>query len=90
MRNRNPNKTNLTNTKQTSKHKKIKKQTQWDTAAADIIVQEAGGAVVQAGRCSPTGELLEDWRDAVLREEPLQYNKEDLLNPCFVVFGRRQ
>jgi 3'(2'), 5'-bisphosphate nucleotidase len=25
---------------------------EWDTAAADIIVREAGGAVLQAGKCS--------------------------------------
>jgi hypothetical protein len=28
-------------------------------------------------------------QDAVLAERPLAYNKEDLLNPCFVVFGKR-
>ena len=28
-------------------------------------------------------------QDAVLKEAPLVYNKEDLLNPCFVVFGKR-
>jgi 3'(2'), 5'-bisphosphate nucleotidase len=35
---------------------------EWDTAAADIIVKEAGGIVLQAGRVSGKGELLEDWR----------------------------
>lgn len=40
---------------------------EWDTAAADIIVREAGGVVLQAGRCSgQTGELLEDWRVSAL------------------------
>ncbi|KIY99880.1 hypothetical protein MNEG_8083 [Monoraphidium neglectum] len=63
---------------------------EWDTAAADIIVREAGGVVLYAGRCTGKGELLEDWKDAVLKERPLEYNKEDLLNPCFVVFGRRR
>lgn len=29
------------------------------------------------------------WQDAVVKEQPLQYNKPNLLNPCFVVFGRR-
>lgn len=44
---------------------------EWDTAAAQIILEEAGGKVLQAG----TGE-------------PLIYNKEDLLNPHFVAYGR--
>ena len=35
---------------------------QWDTAAADIVVREAGGAVLSAGRCSNMGGLLEDWK----------------------------
>lgn len=29
-------------------------------------------------------------QDAVLKEQPLVYNKENLLNPCFVVFGKRR
>jgi hypothetical protein len=29
-------------------------------------------------------------QDAVLKEQPLQYNKENLLNPCFVVFAKRR
>ena len=43
---------------------------EWDTAAADIIVTEAGGKV-----------LLED------QVTPLSYNKENLLNPHFLVLG---
>lgn len=35
---------------------------EWDTAAADIIVKEAGGVVLQAGKVTGKGELLEDWR----------------------------
>jgi hypothetical protein len=35
---------------------------EWDTAAADIIVSEAGGVVVQAGKVTGRGELLEDWK----------------------------
>lgn len=35
---------------------------EWDTAAADIIVQEAGGVVLQAGTCNNDGKALEDWR----------------------------
>ena len=41
---------------------------EWDTAAAHIIVTEAGGSVT-----------LED------RETSLSYNKENLLNPFFIV-----
>jgi hypothetical protein len=35
---------------------------EWDTAAADIIVREAGGVVLQAGKLTSTGQHLEDWR----------------------------
>ncbi|KAI8474869.1 MAG: hypothetical protein J3K34DRAFT_406080 [Monoraphidium minutum] len=63
---------------------------EWDTAAADVIVREAGGVVLYAGLCNGKGEVLEDWKDEVLKERTLQYNKEDLLNPCFVVFGKRR
>lgn len=41
---------------------------EWDTAAAQAVVEAAGGTVVQYGS-----------------DEPLRYNKEDLLNPFFVV-----
>ena len=44
---------------------------EWDTAAAQIIVEEAGGRVIQA----ESGELM-------------IYNKENLLNPYFIVFGQ--
>jgi len=40
---------------------------EWDTAAAQCVVEQAGGRVT------------------TLRSEPLQYNKEDLLNPFFMV-----
>lgn len=63
---------------------------EWDTAAADIIVREAGGVVLQAGKVTGKGELLEDWQDVLVKELPLEYNKQDLLNPCFVVFGKRR
>ena len=39
---------------------------EWDTAAGDIIVDEAGGQVLT-------------------NSKPLQYNKESLLNPWFIV-----
>ena len=44
---------------------------EWDTAAAQIVVEEAGGQVLHH-------ETL----------EPLRYNKENLLNPWFIVFAR--
>lgn len=63
---------------------------EWDTAAADIIVREAGGVVLQAGACTGDNQALEDWKAALLKEQPLTYNKENLLNPWFVVFGQRK
>lgn len=62
---------------------------EWDTAAAHIIVDEAGGSVLQAGLCDSKGKLLEDWKAALAKGEPVQYNKENPLNPFFVVYGRR-
>lgn len=43
---------------------------EWDTAAADIILTESGGSVVQHGS-----------------DQPVQYNKENLLNPHFIAAG---
>mmetsp|Transcript_34130 Transcript_34130/g.61542 ORF Transcript_34130/g.61542 Transcript_34130/m.61542 type:complete len:308 (-) Transcript_34130:348-1271(-) len=63
---------------------------EWDTAAADIIVREAGGLVLQAGKTTSKGEMLEDWREVLQKENVVVYNKEDLLNPFFVVFGHRR
>lgn len=63
---------------------------EWDTAAADIIVREAGGVVLQAGLCDDKGNALEDWKDVLLLEKPVVYNKEKVLNPFFVVFGKRK
>lgn len=45
---------------------------EWDTAAAQIVVEEAGGTVIN----HETGA-------------PLGYNKENLLNPYFIVFARQ-
>lgn len=45
---------------------------EWDTAAAQIIVEEAGGTVIN----HETGT-------------PVVYNKENLLNPYFVVYGKQ-
>lgn len=44
---------------------------EWDTAAAQIIVEEAGGKVLQESS-----------------EEPVIYNKENLLNPYFLCHGK--
>ncbi|KAL6759737.1 hypothetical protein V8C86DRAFT_2568050 [Haematococcus lacustris] len=63
---------------------------EWDTAAADVIVREAGGVVLQAGRCDSKGKSLEDWKEALMREEKVVYGKEDMLNPFFIVFGRKR
>lgn len=45
---------------------------EWDTGAAQIIVEEAGGNVINQET-----------------QEPLQYNKENLRNPHFIVFGKQ-
>ncbi|MBI5076649.1 MAG: 3'(2'),5'-bisphosphate nucleotidase CysQ [Nitrospirae bacterium] len=42
---------------------------EWDTAAGQAIVEQAGGRVLRAGS-----------------REPLSYNKENLLNPSFIVY----
>lgn len=62
---------------------------EWDTAAAHIIVEEAGGSVVQAGLCDNKGNALENWEAVLSENRPVVYNKENLLNPFFVVYGRR-
>lgn len=64
---------------------------EWDTAAAHAIVLEAGGLVIQAGKCDNKGTLLpdENWRSILAQEIPVEYNKPDPLNPYFVVYGRR-
>ncbi|HHJ50484.1 MAG TPA: 3'(2'),5'-bisphosphate nucleotidase [Phaeodactylibacter sp.] len=46
---------------------------EWDTAAAQIVLEEAGGSVLQ-------------WENG----KPLRYNKESLLNPFFVAYGKRK
>jgi 3'(2'), 5'-bisphosphate nucleotidase len=43
---------------------------EWDTAAAQIILEEAGGKVVQYGT-----------------DNPVVYNKENMLNPYFVAYA---
>ena len=64
---------------------------EWDTAAAHVIVTEAGGEVLCAGECDSQGVLLPgvDWRSALAQQQPVRYNKPNQLNPFFVVYGRR-
>jgi len=62
---------------------------EWDTGAAHVIVTEAGGSVIQAGRCDNKGNAIEDWKAALAKDLPVKYNKEDPLNPFFVVYGAR-
>lgn len=44
---------------------------EWDTGAAQIVLEEAGGKIIH--------------NDTKL---PLEYNKENLLNPFFIAYGR--
>jgi len=46
---------------------------EWDTAAAQIVLEEAGGSVVHAET-----------------NHPLEYNKENLLNPHFIAYANKQ
>lgn len=46
---------------------------EWDTGAAQIVLEEAGGSVVQADN-----------------QEPLRYNKENLLNPHFIAAANKE
>lgn len=45
---------------------------EWDTGAAQIILEEAGGSVIDQ-----------------VTQQPLRYNKENLLNPHFIAFAKR-
>jgi 3'(2'),5'-bisphosphate nucleotidase len=63
---------------------------EWDTAAAHAVVSEAGGSVIQAGKCDNKGVASEDWREALARGDSVKYNKEKPLNPFFVVYGDRK
>lgn len=65
---------------------------EWDTAASHVVVTEAGGTVVRAGQCDSKGKLLPgvDWRAELTKQDPVIYNKENPLNPFFVVYGKRR
>ena len=69
---------------------------EWDTAAGHAIVRAAGGEIYQAGSdadlpqtTSPDAREADgaslDAREAPHTSVPLRYNKENLLNPWFVV-----
>jgi 3'(2'), 5'-bisphosphate nucleotidase len=71
---------------------------EWDTAAAQAVVEAAGGRVVQYDPAVPAAEYLRGRLDVESRmahftshisplTKPLLYNKPDLLNPSFVVTG---
>ena len=51
---------------------------EWDTCAAQAIVECAGGSVVQHVGGQPANPF----------GQPVTYNKENLLNPHFVVYGK--
>ena len=53
---------------------------EWDTAAANAVVKEANGKVVEFQEINNIEELN--------KLPELQYNKENLLNPWFVVFRK--
>ncbi len=46
---------------------------EWDTAAAQIVLEEAGGSVINKET-----------------NKPLEYNKENLLNPHFIAYANKQ
>lgn len=46
---------------------------EWDTGAAHIVLEEAGGSVIDEET-----------------KQPLRYNKENLLNPFFIAYGKRE
>lgn len=63
---------------------------EWDTAAAHAVVRAAGGAVYQFDEKLPVSAYtVAETASADLPEGPcsLHYNKENLLNPYFVVSG---
>lgn len=60
---------------------------EWDTCAAQAIVECAGGKVVQA---AGNAKLESESPGSCTPGQPLKYNKENLLNPYFVVYGNVQ
>jgi len=71
---------------------------EWDTAAAQAVVEAAGGRVVKYDPTVPPSAYLQGAAHDLRSEKeassampqilcPLSYNKPDLLNPFFVVIG---
>lgn len=66
---------------------------EWDTAAAQAVVEAAGGRVVQYDVAVPVASYLHgfndlnDFNEAGGRLNDLSYNKPELLNPSFVATG---
>ncbi len=60
---------------------------EWDTAAAHAVVCAAGGQVFQFDESMPIGAYAVDAKGDRKVPEKLGYNKENLLNPYFVVSG---
>mmetsp|Transcript_18472 Transcript_18472/g.24409 ORF Transcript_18472/g.24409 Transcript_18472/m.24409 type:complete len:323 (-) Transcript_18472:377-1345(-) len=58
---------------------RIAPTSEWDTCAAHAIVLAAGGEVLQHEGGQPCDHM-----------KPLVYNKENILNPYFVVYGKRK
>lgn len=66
---------------------------EWDTAAAQAVVEAAGGRVVKYAAAVPVASYLCGKLDVEhgmpQSTEALSYNKADLLNPFFVVFRKK-
>ncbi len=63
---------------------------EWDTAAAQAVVEAAGGHVVEYDPAIKAHEYLDRTTFAASNKlKPLSYNKENLLNPYFVAAGCR-
>jgi 3'(2'), 5'-bisphosphate nucleotidase len=59
---------------------------EWDTAAAHAVVKAAGGEVfIYDSEVNPS-----DYKSGSSMLQPLAYNKENLLNPYFIVSGLRK
>ncbi len=63
---------------------------EWDTAAAQAVVEASGGRVVQYDASASAAEYIDfndlnGFNEAEGRFNDLSYNKENLLNPYFVV-----
>lgn len=57
---------------------------EWDTAAAQAVVEAAGGRVIVYAEAAQRAFAAQGVR-ALFDLEPLRYNREELLNPWFVV-----